>query len=70
MTGGASRMKFTRQICENIPEPESQVRPDQWAVHCIGFGAWGRWDLRATTFKEVSLVTPKLKRPVEQHIPG
>jgi len=27
MTGGASRMQFTRQICEEFfPEPESQVR--------------------------------------------
>ncbi len=75
MTGGASRMKFTRQICEEIfPEPESQVRPDPEPERCIALGLArvGRWDLRATAFKEeVNLLSDsqKLKNLIEQHIP-
>lgn len=75
MTGGASRMKFTRQICEEIfPEPESQVRPDPEPERCIALGLArvGRWDLRATAFKEeVNNLSDseKLKELIEQHIP-
>ena len=75
MTGGASRMKFTRQICEEIfPEPESQVRPDPEPDRCIALGLArvGRWDLRATAFKEEInklLDSQKLKDLIEQHIP-
>jgi len=75
MTGGASRMKFTRQICEEIfPEPESQVRPDPEPERCIALGLArvGRWDLRAAEFKEeVNLLSDsqKLKDIIEQHIP-
>jgi len=36
MTGGASRMQFTRQICEFFPE--SQVRPDPEPERCIALG--------------------------------
>jgi molecular chaperone DnaK (HSP70) len=43
MTGGASRMKFTRQICEEIfPEPETQVRPDPEPERCIALGLASR----------------------------
>jgi molecular chaperone DnaK (HSP70) len=55
MTGGASRMTFTREICEEIfPEPETQVRPDPEPERCIALGLArvGRWDLRAAAFKE------------------
>ena len=75
MTGGASRMKFTRQICEEIfPEPETQVRPDPEPERCIALGLArvGRWDLRATAFKEeVNKLfdSKKLKELVEKHIP-
>jgi molecular chaperone DnaK (HSP70) len=68
-------MKFTRQICEEIfPEPESQVRPDPEPERCIALGLArvGRWDLRATAFKEeVNNLTDsdKLKNLIEQHIP-
>jgi molecular chaperone DnaK (HSP70) len=75
MTGGASRMKFTRQICEEIfPAPKSQVRPDPEPERCIALGLArvGRWDLRAAEFKEeVNQLSEsqKLKDIVEQHIP-
>ncbi|MBD2126865.1 hypothetical protein NDI39_22990 [Microcoleus sp. ZQ-A2] len=75
MTGGASRMKFTREICEEIfPEPESQVRPDPEPERCIALGLArvGRWDLRASAFKaEINQVfdSKKLKDLIERHIP-
>ena len=75
MTGGASRMKFTREICEEIfPEPETQVRPDPEPERCIALGLArvGRWDLRAAAFKEeVNKVfdSKKLKGLIERHIP-
>ncbi|MCA1991285.1 MAG: Hsp70 family protein [Coleofasciculus sp. S288] len=75
MTGGASRMKFTRQVCEEIfPEPDTQVRPDPEPERCIALGLArvGRWDLRAAAFKqEVNqrFDSKKLKEIVERHIP-
>ena len=75
MTGGASRMKFTRQICEEIfPEHETQVRPDPEPERCIALGLArvGRWDLRATAFKEeVNKLfdSNKLKDLIKKHIP-
>lgn len=75
MTGGASRMKFTRQICEEIfPEPQSEVRPDPEPERCIAMGLArvGRWELRATAFKEeVDKLSEsqKLKDLVSKHIP-
>ncbi|HEY9601592.1 MAG TPA: hypothetical protein V6C85_08280 [Allocoleopsis sp.] len=75
MTGGASRMQFTRQICQEIfPEPESQVRPDPEPERCIALGLArvGRWDLRAAAFKqEVNqlLDSQTLKELIERHIP-
>lgn len=75
MTGGASRMKFTREICEEIfPEPESQLRPDPEPERCIALGLArvGRWDLRASAFKaEINQVfdSKKLKDLIERHIP-
>lgn len=75
MTGGASRMKFTRQICEEIfPQPQSQVRPDPEPERCIALGLArvGRWDLRAEAFKaEINSLSDsqKLKDLIEQHIP-
>ena len=75
MTGGASRMKFTREICEEMfPEPESQVRPDPEPERCIALGLArvGRWDLRASAFKaEVNEVfdSKKVKDLIEKHIP-
>ena len=75
MTGGASRMQFTRQICQEIfPEPESQVRPDPEPERCIALGLArvGRWDLRAAAFKaEINKLSDsqKLKDLIEQHIP-
>jgi molecular chaperone DnaK (HSP70) len=75
MTGGASRMKFTRQICEEIfPEPETQVRPDPEPERCIALGLArvGRWDLRAAAFQEeVNKLfdSKKLNEIIERHIP-
>lgn len=75
MTGGASRMNFTREICEELfLEPESQVRPDPEPERCIALGLArvGRWDLRAAAFKEeVNLLcdSQKLKQLIEKHIP-
>jgi len=75
MTGGASRMKFTRQICEEMfGEPETQVRPDPEPERCIALGLArvGRWDLRATAFKqEVNKLfdSEKVKNLIEKHIP-
>jgi molecular chaperone DnaK (HSP70) len=75
MTGGASRMKFTREICEEIfPEPETLVRPDPEPERCIALGLArvGRWDLRAAAFKEeVNKLfdSKKLKDLIEKHIP-
>jgi molecular chaperone DnaK (HSP70) len=75
MTGGASRMKFTREICEEIfPEPETQVRPDPEPERCIALGLArvGRWDLRATAFKEELnklFDSNKLNELIEGHIP-
>jgi len=75
MTGGASRMQFTRQICEQIfPEPKSQVRPDPEPERCIALGLArvGRWDLRAAAFKaEINqhFDSSKLKELILQHIP-
>lgn len=75
MTGGASRMKFTRQICEELfGELETQVRPDPEPERCIALGLArvGRWDLRAAAFKEeINKVfdSKKLKELIEKHIP-
>ena len=75
MTGGASRMRFTRQICEEIfPEPESQVYPDSEPERCIALGLArvGRWDLRASAFKEEIdklFHSKKLEELIEKHIP-
>ena len=75
MTGGASRMKFTREICEEIfPEPESQVCPDAEPERCIALGLArvGRWDLRASAFKEELnqlFDSKKLNEIIERHIP-
>ncbi|WP_013325374.1 Hsp70 family protein [Gloeothece verrucosa] len=54
MTGGASRMGFTRLLCEEIfAQAATQVRPDPEPERCIALGLArvGRWDLRATAFK-------------------
>jgi len=75
MTGGASRMKFTRQICQEIfPEPETQVRPDPEPERCIAMGLArvGRWELRAAGFKEeVNKLcnSQQLKALIEKQIP-
>jgi molecular chaperone DnaK (HSP70) len=75
MTGGASRMRFTRDICEEMfPEPETQVRPDPEPERCIALGLArvGRWDLRAAAFKdEVNklLDSKKLKDLIKRHVP-
>ena len=75
MTGGASRMKFTREICEKLfPEPETQVRPDPEPERCIALGLArvGRWDLRASAFKEELnklFESKKLNELIERHIP-
>jgi molecular chaperone DnaK (HSP70) len=75
MTGGASRMKFTRFICEEIfSEPETQIRPDPEPERCIALGLArvGRWDLRATAFKEEvnKLFDEKLLNElISKHIP-
>lgn len=75
MTGGASRMKFTREICEELfPEPETQVRPDPEPERCIALGLArvGRWDLRASAFKEELnklFESKKLNELIERHIP-
>ncbi|MEC4983971.1 MAG: hypothetical protein SAJ37_11195 [Oscillatoria sp. PMC 1068.18] len=74
MTGGASRMQFTRQICQEIfPEPDTQIRPDPEPERCIALGLArvGRWDLRATEFKkEVNqkFDSDKLKNLISRHI--
>jgi molecular chaperone DnaK (HSP70) len=55
MTGGASRMKFTQQICQEIfAAPETILRPDPEPERCIALGLArvGRWDLRAAAFKQ------------------
>lgn len=75
MTGGASRMKFTRLLCEEIfSASETQVRPDPEPERCIALGLArvGRWDLRAAAFKEeVNKLfdSQKLKDLIEKHIP-
>jgi molecular chaperone DnaK (HSP70) len=75
MTGGASRMKFTHQICQQMfPEPETILRPDPEPERCIALGLArvGRWDLRATAFeREVNklLDSQKLKQMISRHIP-
>ncbi|MDZ7956378.1 MAG: Hsp70 family protein [Aulosira sp. DedQUE10] len=75
MTGGASRMKFTHKICQEIfPEPETLLRPDPEPERCIALGLArvGRWDLRATAFKqEVNKLVEsnKLKELISRHIP-
>lgn len=75
MTGGASRMKFTHQLCQKtFPEPETLLRPDPEPERCIALGLArvGRWDLRATAFKgEVNklLESNKLEQLIGKHIP-
>ncbi|MDZ8052936.1 MAG: Hsp70 family protein [Aulosira sp. ZfuVER01] len=75
MTGGASRMKFTHQICQEIfPEPETLLRPDPEPERCIALGLArvGRWDLRATAFQqEVNKLVEsnRLKELIARHIP-
>ncbi|MBD2683509.1 MULTISPECIES: Hsp70 family protein [Nostoc] len=75
MTGGASRMKFTHQLCQQFfPEPETQLRPDSEPERCIALGLArvGRWDLRANAFKqEVNklLESNKLKELIGKHTP-
>ncbi|MCL6750211.1 Hsp70 family protein [Nostoc sp. CCCryo 231-06] len=75
MTGGASRMKFTHFLCQEMfPEPETLLRPDPEPERCIALGLArvGRWDLRAAAFKEEvnKLFTSNtLKGLIERHIP-
>ncbi|MBD2728246.1 Hsp70 family protein [Nostoc sp. FACHB-892] len=75
MTGGASRMKFTHLLCQEMfPEPETLLRPDPEPERCIALGLArvGRWDLRAAAFKEEvnKLFTSNtLKGLIERHIP-
>ncbi|MEH1987860.1 Hsp70 family protein [Nostoc sp.] len=75
MTGGASRMKFTHILCQEMfPEPETLLRPDPEPERCIAMGLArvGRWDLRAAAFKqEVNKLfsSNKLKGLIERHIP-
>ncbi|WP_375514452.1 Hsp70 family protein [uncultured Nostoc sp.] len=75
MTGGASRMKFTHLLCQEMfPEPETLLRPDPEPERCIAMGLArvGRWDLRAAAFKqEVNklFTSNKLKGLIETHIP-
>ncbi|QSJ18983.1 Hsp70 family protein [Nostoc sp. UHCC 0702] len=75
MTGGASRMKFTHLVCQEIfSEPETLLRPDPEPERCIALGLArvGRWDLRAAAFKqEVNklLDSQKLKQLIERHVP-
>ncbi|MBD2252536.1 Hsp70 family protein [Nostoc parmelioides] len=75
MTGGASRMKFTHQLCQEFfPEPQTLLRPDPEPERCIALGLArvGRWDLRANAFKqEVNklLESNKLKELIGKHIP-
>jgi molecular chaperone DnaK (HSP70) len=75
MTGGASRMQFTRKICSEIfPEPDTQVRPDPEPERCIALGLArvGRWDLRAAAFKaEINKFfnSEKLKTLIQRQIP-
>ncbi|MEH2193440.1 MAG: hypothetical protein V7K98_12490 [Nostoc sp.] len=75
MTGGASRMKFTHILCQEMfPEPETLLRPDSEPERCIALGLArvGRWDLRAAAFKqEVNklFTSNQLKSLIEKHIP-
>ncbi|MBN3880085.1 MULTISPECIES: Hsp70 family protein [unclassified Nostoc] len=75
MTGGASRMKFTHVLCQEMfPEPETLLRPDPEPERCIAMGLArvGRWDLRAAAFKEEVnklFSSNKLKGLIERHIP-
>ncbi|MBN3951344.1 MAG: Hsp70 family protein [Nostoc sp. NMS7] len=75
MTGGASRMKFTHFLCQEMfPEPETLLRPDPEPERCIAMGLArvGRWDLRAAAFKqEVNklFTSNQLKGLIEKHIP-
>ncbi|MEH1841779.1 MAG: Hsp70 family protein [Nostoc sp.] len=75
MTGGASRMKFTHVLCQEMfPEPETLLRPDPEPERCIAMGLArvGRWDLRAAAFKEEVnqlFTSNKLKGLIERHIP-
>ncbi|OYD96342.1 hypothetical protein CDG76_05920 [Nostoc sp. 'Peltigera membranacea cyanobiont' 210A] len=75
MTGGASRMKFTHVLCQEMfPEPETLLRPDPEPERCIALGLArvGRWDLRAAAFKqEVNklFTSNQLKGLIERHIP-
>ncbi|MDF5736420.1 MULTISPECIES: Hsp70 family protein [unclassified Nostoc] len=75
MTGGASRMKFTHFLCQEMfPEPETLLRPDPEPERCIAMGLArvGRWDLRATAFKEEVnklFTSNQLKSLIERYIP-
>ncbi len=75
MTGGASRMKFTHVLCQEMfPQPETLLRPDPEPERCIAMGLArvGRWDLRAAAFKqEVNklFTSNQLKSLIERHIP-
>ncbi|MFN6475089.1 Hsp70 family protein [Nostoc sp. DedQUE07] len=75
MTGGASRMKFTHVLCQEMfPEPETLLRPDPEPERCIAMGLArvGRWDLRAAAFKEEVnklFTSNQLKGLIERHIP-
>ncbi|QHG17514.1 Hsp70 family protein [Nostoc sp. ATCC 53789] len=75
MTGGASRMKFTHLLCQEMfPEPETLLRPDPEPERCIALGLArvGRWDLRAAAFKEEVnklFTSNQLKGLIERHIP-
>jgi len=74
MTGSASRMQFTRQICQEI-FPEAELRPDPEPERCVALGLArvGRWERRAAAFKqEVNQLcdSEKLKALIERHIPA
>jgi molecular chaperone DnaK (HSP70) len=75
MTGGASRMQFTRKICDEIfSHSATQVRPDPEPERCIALGLArvGRWDLRAAAFREEVnnlLNSGFLKQLIKQQIP-
>ena len=74
MTGGASRMQFTRQVCGEIfPQSELRPEPEPERSIALGLARVGRWELRAAAFKEeINLLcdSQTLKAIIEKHIPA
>jgi len=73
VTGGASRMRFVRQFCEErFPEATYAASSEPEYAIAAGLAYWGRLDLRTAGFIRAidEFVTSMVRPKVTSHVPG